>query len=205
MHRFAIILVLGALVTAPAIAQQPPGPGDPNPGPPPEVVQHMQQARSGARTQAMNALSSDHQTKINALLTRIKAGQVTDAHDAARQIDAVLTPKEAQAVLAARDKLLADLRGWRPEPGMPHNEGPGGPGPGAGFGPGGGPGPGNGFGPGGGPGPGPGPGFDGDGPPGGGRRLAGHAKRNDAGFALLMLNLDREQMHALFADSRPPR
>jgi hypothetical protein len=62
--------------------------------------------------------------------------------------------------------------------------------PGAGFAPGGGPAPGAGFGP--------DPGDD-------RRRLAGHPMRDDAGLALLMLNLSRDQMHSLFADARPPQ
>jgi hypothetical protein len=41
--------------------------------------------------------------------------------------------------------------------------------------------------------------------PGGHRYRGGHAMRNDPGFALLMLNLDRDQMRALFADARPPQ
>jgi hypothetical protein len=138
----------------------------------------------------MAALSSDHQTKVSAILARVTAGQLTDARDAAKAIDAVLSPKESQSVLAARDKMLADLRDDGAGPG------PGGGGPGPGDGgppPDGGPG-------GGGPPPGGGPGMDGGGPPPEGRRHhGGHAMRNDPGFALLMLNLDRDQMRALFA------
>jgi hypothetical protein len=198
-------LVLASIVFlfagAPAIAQQgpPPGPGD---SPPPEVRERLDQARAGARTQAMNALSADHQAKVGAIVSRVKAGQLTDLHAVVQQIDAILSPKEAQAVLTARDKLMADLRNAAPPadgPG-PGGPGPGGPGPG-GPGPGGpepgGPGPG-------GPGPGgPGPGGGFGGPPGGG----GHGMRgmrNDAGFALLTLSLDREQIRSLFAAGRPP-
>jgi hypothetical protein len=166
----------------------------------------------------MSALSSDHQSKVKAMLGRVNAGDLTDADDAARELDAILTRKEARAVLAARAKLMADMRDSFAGSDEPHDGGPGGPPPpGGAFGPGGPP-PGAGFAPGGGqpgslgagpggPGPGgPGPGSDRDGPPGdGGRRLSGHAMHDDAGMALLMLNLDRDQMHALFMNGRPPQ
>jgi hypothetical protein len=194
MKRFAIIaVVFSALAGAPAFAQQPPGPGGPGDGPPPEMQQHIEQARTDARTQAMTALTGDHQTKVNAVLARVKAAQVTDLHDAARQLDAILSAKEAQAVIAAREKFLTDVRATFAGP----DDGPS---PDHGFVPGAGPGPGSGFGPG------PGPGMGGDGPPPDGRRrLAGHATRDDAGLALLVLNLSRDQMHTLFADDGPPR
>jgi hypothetical protein len=183
MKRFALVVILSALLTGRALAEQPPpGPADSNVGPPPELRQRMDQARDAARTGAMTALSSEHQAKVSAVLSRIKAGQLTDLHDAAQQIDAVLTPKEAQAVLAARDTLMDDMRGSRP--------GSGGDGEGRDSGP-----------P---PGPPPGPGMTSDGPPAeGGRRLAGHAMHNDAGFALLLLNLDREQMRSFLTNSHP--
>jgi hypothetical protein len=189
MNRFALMALIAVFAAAPAVAQQaPPPPPGPAGAPPPDAQQHMQTARDAARTQATAALSSDHQAKVNAVLARVKAGQLTDAHDAARAIDAILTPKESQAVLAARDKMVADMRA--------DSGGPGG-GPGAaedsGPPPGGGPEPGGG---------GPGGGF---GMGGGRHRGGGRAKRNDAGFALLMFNLDRDQMRALFADARPPR
>jgi hypothetical protein len=212
MKRFAIIaVVFSALAGAPAFAQQPPGPGGPGDGPPPEVQQHIEQARTNARTQAMTALSGDHQTKVTAALARVKAAQVTDLHDAAQQLYAILSAKEAKAVIAAREKFMTDVhdtvagpdgsRDGQFSPGRGPGFGPnGGPAPGDRFAPGGGPGPGAGFGPG------PGPGAGGDGPPPDGRRrLAGHPTRDDAGLALLMLNLSRDQMHTLFADGGPPR
>jgi len=213
MKRFVIIAVIfSALAAAPAFAQQPPGPpppGGPGDGPPPEVQRHIEQARTNARTRAMTALTSDHQAKVNAVLARVKAAQLTDVNDAAQQLDAILTPAEARTVVAAHQGLMADIRDTFTGPEGPRGDrsGPaGGPGfgpnggPGDGFASGSGPGPGAGFGPG------PGPGMGGDGPPSDGRRrLAGHSMRDDAGFALLMLNLSRDQIHTLFAADGPPR
>jgi len=180
MKRFARIVVLGALLSTPAVAQQGPGPGDTNDGPPPESRQRMEQARDTARAQAIAALSGDHQAKVDAVLTRVKAGQLTDLRDAAHQIDALLTPKESQAVLAARDKLMADMRGTVQGSGAPPAAGPGLAPPS-------------------------GPGEDREGPPPGGRGGAGHAMRNDPGFAILLLSLDRDQMRSLFANAHPPQ
>jgi hypothetical protein len=202
MKHPAFVLGLLGVLASPAFAQSgpPPGPGN---GPPSEVQQHMDQARTDARTQAMTALSSDHQAAVNAVLARVKGGQIIDAHDAAKQIDAILTPKESQAVLAARDKMMADVRASMAAGGR--EGGPGGPGDGQAGpnGPGGGPG---GFGGSGGRGGGPGgPAGGFGGPPGGGRHRGARAMRNDAGFALLTLNLDHDQMRSLLEGSRPPQ
>jgi hypothetical protein len=133
----------------------------------------------------MSALSTDHQAKVNAIVDQVKSGRLSDLHTAVAQIDAVLTPAEAKSVLAARDTFAANMRGPGGPLGGAPQDGPGGPpdGPGDGGPPRGGPG-------------GPPP----DGPRGGSRSM-----RNDAGFAFLMLGLDRDQMHTLFERSRPPQ
>jgi len=242
MQRLVLITLLGVFFAAPAYAQQNPAPGGPAQGPPPPgMQQHMEQLREGARAQAMTALSVNHQAKIQALLARIKAGQITDVRAAAQRIDGILTPQESQAVLAARDKMQADIRsamqesgapgggqgaagpggpdtgqggpppdagqGGPPDAGQggpppdagqggpPPDAGQGGPPPDAGAGQGGPP-PDGGAGPGG---PGAGPG----GAPGGWRRIRS-ALRNDPGFALLTLNLNRQQMRSLFVSSGAP-
>jgi hypothetical protein len=211
------VVGLVSFLCVPALAQQgpPPGPGD---GPPPPIRQRMDEARDAARTRAIAALSTDHQTKVSAILARIKTGGTTDPRDAVRQIDAILSSKEAQAILAARDKMIADLRAAQagqadssgppppgPPPPGPPGGGFGGPPSGAGFVPGGGP-PGGGFGgpPGGGGFAGPPGGAGFDGPPGGDGHRGMQRMRDDAGFALLTLSLDRDQMRALMGGGHPP-
>jgi hypothetical protein len=126
MFRFAIVVVFGALFAAPVFAQQP-GLSAPNYGGPLPDVQHYEQARNGAQTQAMNALSVDHRAKVSAVLARIRAGQLMTLQDAVQQIEAVLTPKEAQAVISINADLLLHVT----RPFVPPDVGPGGgPGPG---------------------------------------------------------------------------
>jgi hypothetical protein len=189
MRHLASVAILCALfAAAPALAQQGPPPGAPPPGappdgPPPAMQQQMDAARTTAHTNAMNALAPDHQTAITAIVGQVQAGQITDLRDAAKKIDAILTPKESAAVLAARDKMMSDMRASAPPGDGPPGDGPppnsGGPG----FGP---------------------PGGRGGGPPGG-RRGGRGGMRNDAGVALLMLSLDRDQMRSLFMHGRDER
>lgn len=203
MRRLALFALISATLSGPALAQPaPPGPD----GPPPALRQRMDEARAGARAAAMNALSSDHQRSVNVLLDQVKSGKITDVHDAAKKIDAVLSPKESQDVLAARDKMISDVHASLSDQSGP--DAPGG-GDSRGGGPGGG-GPGPGGPSQGGPPAGPGgPGFAGPppGPDGGeapryGRHRQGRrAMRNDPGFALLMLSLDPAQMRSLFMRS----
>jgi hypothetical protein len=171
MKSLALVAALVLMLAARAFAQQPPPPslGD---GPPPDAT-HLDQARDTARTAAMSALSADHAAKVNAVLARVKAGQITDLRDAAHQIDTILDPKESQAILAARDKMVADAEPRAPGDGPP---------PGAGSPPDGGRPP------------------DGGSPSGHHRGM--HAMRNDAGLAFLTLSLDRAQLHAMFERPR---
>ncbi len=164
MKATPFVIALCALLAAPAVAQQgPPDAGAPD-------MQQAAQARASALAGANAALAGDHQAKVAAIVEQVKAGRLSDARDAAKQIDAILTPQEAKAVLAARDKMRADLQAARGDAGgggMPGGE-PGG-----------------------------------RGTYGGGRHGGRDSSlRDDAGFALLSLNLDRDQMRSLFA---PPR
>jgi hypothetical protein len=102
-------------------------------GPSPEVRAQMQQARDNAKTAAFNDLSAADRAKVQAIINQVNNGQLTDLRAAAQQIDAAITPAEAQAVLAERTKMTAAFRANRPQ-GMGPNGGPG-------AGPNGGPGP----------------------------------------------------------------
>jgi hypothetical protein len=100
----------------------------------PEMQAQLQTLRDTAKTTSFNALSADHRTKVQAIVTSFNSGSVSIA-DAVTQIDAVLTPSESAAVLAAgqtmRDamrKAISDANGGSPPPGRQ------GPPPGAGGG-----------------------------------------------------------------------
>jgi len=93
-------------------------------GPSPEVRAQMQQARDNARTAAFNDLSAADRAKVQAIINQVNNGQLTDLRAAAQQIDAAITPAEAQAVLAERAKMTAAFRANRPQ-GMSPNGGPG--------------------------------------------------------------------------------
>jgi hypothetical protein len=60
--------------------------------------------RAAAKAAALSALSADHRAKILAIVDRVNSGQLTDFHAAEQQIDAVLSPEEAKALLADRAK-----------------------------------------------------------------------------------------------------
>jgi hypothetical protein len=97
------LLALGTPIAA--SAQMFPG-GD---GPPPEVRAQMEQARTNAKAAAFNDLSADHRAKVEAIVAKFNDGSLEPA-DAASQIDAILTPDEAKAVLAEQQKLRDAMR-----------------------------------------------------------------------------------------------
>jgi len=81
------------------------------------------QARTDAKTASFNALSADHQTKVQAVITQFNNGSVTLA-DATTQIDAILTPDESKAVIAqgqimrdAMRKIFESANTGSPPPG----------------------------------------------------------------------------------------
>lgn len=107
MKTFRNLLLAGAFaaLASPlaAVAQMQPG------GPPPEMRAQFEQARTQARTAAMNDLSADHRAKVQAILAQVQSGSL-DPHAAAGQIDAILTPAESQAVLGEVQKMHDALR-----------------------------------------------------------------------------------------------
>ena len=115
----AIIFALSlALLTAPVAAA-----AQGFPGMTPEQQAQLQTLRATAKTTSINALSADHRTKVQAIVTAFDAGSVS-MPDAVTQIDAVLTPDESKAVIAAgqtmRDamrKMYEDANGGSPPPG----------------------------------------------------------------------------------------
>jgi hypothetical protein len=63
-------------------------------GPPPGVQSQFEQAR----TNAMNALSADHRSKVQAIMDQVNNGSLS-RQDGASQIDGILTSSESSAVL----------------------------------------------------------------------------------------------------------
>ena len=93
-------------------------------GPSPEVRAQMQQARDNAKTAAFNDLTPADRAKVQAIINQVNNGQLTDLRAAAQQIDAAITPAEAQAVLAERAKMRQAFIANHPD-GMGPNGGPG--------------------------------------------------------------------------------
>jgi hypothetical protein len=187
MKRFIATAIFGALLAAPALAQQgPPAQGAPGKGPAPEMRQQMMQARSEARTHAFAALSKKHQAKIQGIIADVKSGKTTDARAAARQIDDILSGTEAAAVLTARDEAMGGMhRRFLPQDEPRRTEPAGDKGLGADQA--------------GQPGPQVAGRHEGAPPESPPRDRRHESMRNDAGFALLALSLDRNEMHTLFA------
>lgn len=79
------------------------------PGMTPELQAQMQTAKTNAATAAYAALTADHRTKVQAIITSFNNGGMT-IPDAVKQIDAILTPAEAKAVLDQGQKLREAMR-----------------------------------------------------------------------------------------------
>src|ERR1700736_5313688 len=79
-------------------------------GPPPAIRAQMQQARDNAKTAAFNDLTPADRAKVQAIIDQVNNGQLTDLRAAGQQIDAILSPTEAKAVLGERDKMMAAIR-----------------------------------------------------------------------------------------------
>ena len=79
--------------------------------------------RADAKTAAYAALTPAHSASVTAIVSQVAAGTL-DRRAAAQKIDALLTPDESKAVLAAADKSRAAMRaaGFAP-PGRPPGAG----------------------------------------------------------------------------------
>ncbi len=195
----AIAAAIAAAVPFAVLAQGAPPPGGPPAGaPPPGAWSQMQKTRDDTRAAALGDLGAAHRAQVQSIVDRVNAGSLSDLRTAAQQIDALLTPDEAKAVLAERDKMRAAMRarfrdrgaagGPPPNAPPPNGNAPNGPPPNVG------PPPANG-----------GPG----GPrPDGPRRFDRMGHMNDAGTVLLQLAVTPERMRALHeqmrADAPPP-
>jgi hypothetical protein len=131
-----LALALAAVIPLAAAADQPasPGPG----AAAPEMRAQFERVRSETRTAVFADLSTDHQAQVQAIVDKVNAGTLADPLDAAKQIDAILTPDETKAILAEHAKLAASMHHSAPAgagspPGgqQPGGPPPGGPPPGA--------------------------------------------------------------------------
>ena len=77
-------------------------------GPSSGMRAQMQQARDNAKTASFKALSADHQAKVQAIVDDFNSGKV-NMPTAASQIEALLTPDEASAILA-QEQTMRDAR-----------------------------------------------------------------------------------------------
>jgi len=91
----------------------------------PEQQAQVMQLRADTKTASFKALSADHQTKVQAVITQFDSGSVSMT-DAVTQIDAILTPDESKAVIAqsqsmrdAMRKIFESANGGSPPPGPP--------------------------------------------------------------------------------------
>jgi hypothetical protein len=132
MQRIIVVGTLAACVLLPAVANAQPGPGDM--GPPPAVRAKLDAVNAQAKAAGFAALSADHRARVQAIVARVSAGTL-DPRSAAAQIDALLTPDEAKAVLGVATASRAQMRAAfgdappPPPPGGPNGAGgPGGPG-----------------------------------------------------------------------------
>jgi hypothetical protein len=92
----------------------------------------FERVRSETRTAVFADLSTDHQAQVQAIVDKVNAGTLADPLDAAKQIDAMLTPDETKAVLAEHAKLAASMHHGAPDGAgsPPGGQQPGGPPPG---------------------------------------------------------------------------
>jgi hypothetical protein len=133
MKRPLVLLALCASVAMPlaAFAQPaPPMPGSPSP----DQRAMMEKLRADAKTAAYGALTPAHATAVTAIVGQVTAGSL-GRRAAGKQIDALLTPDEQKAVLAAADtsrKAMMAAMGGPPPGNGPPPAGPGGPPPGSG-------------------------------------------------------------------------
>jgi hypothetical protein len=103
MNKMLSLCVLAAIAATGCVSAQT------QDSPSPAALSPMQQARSDAKTASWNALSADHQTKVQAIVDGFNNGTL-DVPAASAQIDAVLTPDESAAVQAQEKTMRAAMR-----------------------------------------------------------------------------------------------
>jgi hypothetical protein len=131
-----LLLALCAAIAMPLAAFAQPAPSMQGGPPTPEQRAAMEKARADAKVAAYQALTPAHVTSVSAIVAQVAAGTL-DRRAAGGQIDALLTPDEKTAVMAAANKSFAAMRSAMGGPGgpPPPQAGAGGPPGGGRFGP----------------------------------------------------------------------
>ena len=118
MQRIFFALFLAVAVGVPLGVGAQPAPGPDGAGPPPEMRAKMGALHAQAKTDAYAALSADHRTQVQAIAAQVASGSLM-RRDAARQIDALLTPDETKSVLGVAQKSRDAMRAAFAGSGMP--------------------------------------------------------------------------------------
>src|SRR5579862_8309696 len=103
MKRVFVLIALCASVSVPMAACAQPAP------PTADQRAAYEKMRADAKTAAYATLTPAHAAGVNAIVAQVAAGTL-DRRAAAGKIDALLTPDESKAVLAAADKSRAAMR-----------------------------------------------------------------------------------------------
>ena len=101
--KLLAVVLLSLALPATALAQAPPFDAAPS------GSADFEQARHDASVAAFNALSETHRSQVQAIVERFDAGSLR-FDDAAKQIDAILSPYEDQILLAQEEQFQSKLR-----------------------------------------------------------------------------------------------
>jgi hypothetical protein len=89
------------------------GPGGDAASTPSPARAAMEKLRDDTKAAVMGDLSADHRAQVQKIADSVNAGTDTDLGGAMKQVDAVLSPAEAKAVLAERDKMTTAMAALR--------------------------------------------------------------------------------------------
>ena len=122
MKRLSILALAAALAPAAAFAQVPPpgGGGAPNALARPDRS-GFAEARRSARAQMLDALTPAHRTLLASVAGALATSDAPDPRAAASQLDAALSPGEAQAIVAVATGLRDRMRAMAGAPPAPRN------------------------------------------------------------------------------------
>lgn len=118
MKRFLLLALCAAMAMPLTVLAQPAPPMQGGGPPSPQQRAAMEKARADAKVAAYQALTPAHVTSVNAIVSQVAAGTL-DRRAASGQIDALLTPDEKTAVMAAASKSYTAMRAAMGGPGGP--------------------------------------------------------------------------------------
>jgi len=115
MKRLLSLALCFVLLPVAAGAQSPPMHG---PTPSPAMRATMDKMKAD-RAALYAALMPEHRAAVETIIGQLATGKIASHQDAAKQIDALLTPDEKTAVMAAHTKMQGDMRSMMHRPGTP--------------------------------------------------------------------------------------